>query len=54
MTEEGLNDRLPITEWFDIERRMAIVARMTADRPHFETKMPTDSPRNESDEEEKL
>ncbi|MFX0055364.1 MAG: hypothetical protein ACFFAX_10675 [Promethearchaeota archaeon] len=51
MTEEGLNAGLPITEWFDIERRMAIVARMSADRPYFET---TDSPRNESDEEENL
>jgi len=51
MTEEGLNDRLPITEWFDVERRMTIVARMTSDRPYFET---TDSPQNESDEEENL
>jgi hypothetical protein len=54
MTEEGLNARLPITEWSDIERRMAIVARMTADRPHFENRLPTDSPRNESDDEGKL
>jgi hypothetical protein len=54
MTEEGLNARLPIIEWFDIERRMAIVARMTADRPHFETKKPTDASRNESDDEGKF
>jgi hypothetical protein len=51
MTEEGLNAKLPIIEWFDIERRMVIIARMTADRPYFET---TDSPRNESKDEEKL
>ncbi|MFW9911744.1 MAG: hypothetical protein ACFFEU_04700 [Candidatus Thorarchaeota archaeon] len=53
MTGEGLNARLPITEWFDIERRMAIVARMTADRPYFETTDPTGSPRNDDDDEEK-
>ena len=51
MTEEGLNARLPIAEWFDIERRMAIVARMTADRPYFEITKPTGSPRNDDDEE---
>ncbi|MGD9381553.1 MAG: hypothetical protein PVI03_03840 [Candidatus Thorarchaeota archaeon] len=54
MTEEGLNHRFPITEWFDIERRMAIVARMTADRPHFETRKLTNSPRNESEDKGKL
>jgi hypothetical protein len=54
MTEEGLNAKLPIIEWFDIEKRMAIVARMTEDRPHFEIKKPTDPPRNESEDEGKL
>ncbi|MFW9802372.1 MAG: hypothetical protein ACFFFC_06960 [Candidatus Thorarchaeota archaeon] len=51
---EGLAAGLPITEWYDIERRMAIVARMTADRPYFEATRLPESPRNESEEEEKL
>ena len=54
MTEEGLNARLPITEWYDIERKMAIVARMTADRPFFESIKSKNSPRNKDKDEEKL
>ncbi|MFW9846207.1 MAG: hypothetical protein ACFFD6_05640 [Candidatus Thorarchaeota archaeon] len=54
MTEEGLDARLPIAEWDDIERRMAIVARMTADRPFFESTTSENSSRNKSKDEEKL
>ena len=36
MEEEKQNrQKIPIREWFDIERKMAIIARMTADRPLF-------------------
>ncbi|MFX0107325.1 MAG: hypothetical protein ACFE7R_03510 [Candidatus Hodarchaeota archaeon] len=52
MTEEGLDARLPITEWCDIERRMAIMARMTADRPHFETSKTERSPHSNTRDEE--
>jgi uncharacterized protein YerC len=47
MTEdEALDIRLPIAEWNDLERRMAIVARMTADRPYFNEKIETESPQS--------
>jgi hypothetical protein len=53
MTEDiTLDIRLPIAEWDDIERRMAIVARMTADRPYFNELSETESPQNDSDQEE--
>ncbi|MFW9944350.1 MAG: hypothetical protein ACFFB7_05075 [Candidatus Sifarchaeia archaeon] len=48
-----LDIRLPIAEWDDIERRMAIVARMTADRPHFNELNKTESPQNDDVQEEK-
>jgi hypothetical protein len=54
MTEEGLNAGLSIAEWHDNERRMAMVARMTADRSCFEATRLPESPRNESEDEEKL
>jgi hypothetical protein len=37
--EEKLRERLPITEWPEIERKMGIISRMTSDppaRPHYE------------------
>ncbi|MFW9886797.1 MAG: hypothetical protein ACFFER_01360 [Candidatus Thorarchaeota archaeon] len=54
MTEEGLNAGLSITEGYDIERRMAIVARMTADRPYFEATRLPESPQSGDEDEEKL
>jgi uncharacterized protein YerC len=47
MTEdEALDIRLPIAEWNNLERRMAIVARMAADRPYFNEKIETESPQS--------
>jgi hypothetical protein len=31
--EERLRERLPISQWPDLERRMAIMSRMTSDPP---------------------
>ena len=31
--KEKLRERLPIIEWPDLERRMAIISRMTSDPP---------------------
>ena len=33
--EKQKREKIPIRQWFDIERNMAIIARMTADRPLF-------------------
>jgi hypothetical protein len=31
--EEKFRERLPITEWPDLERKMGIISRMTSDPP---------------------
>jgi len=31
--EKKLRERIPIAEWPDLERRMAIISRMTSDPP---------------------
>ena len=48
-----LDMKLPIAEWDDIERRMAIVARMTADRSYFNELNETESSQNDDVQEEK-
>ncbi len=48
-----LDMKLPIAEWDDIERRMAIVARMTADRSYFNESNETESSQNDDAQEEK-
>ncbi|MHA2378142.1 MAG: hypothetical protein ACXADS_02620 [Candidatus Thorarchaeota archaeon] len=47
MTEDRTLDiKLPIAEWDDVERRMAIVARMTADRRYFKKSSENESPQD--------
>ncbi len=33
--EKNYQEHSPILEWYDAERKMAIIARMTADREHI-------------------
>lgn len=47
MTEDKILDiTLRILEWNDIRVRMAMVARMTADRCYFNEHIETESPQN--------
>jgi len=47
--KDKYRERLPINEWPDIERKMAIIARMTSDPPPLKLKTEVPYLQEESD-----